>query len=53
MKTCDFCGKETDDYKLIPELDNLVMCLDCLEDEIDLWNEIGVSAPYDCGGGED
>jgi len=40
MKICDFCGRETDDYKLIPELDNQVMCQDCLESEVDAWRKI-------------
>lgn len=49
MKICDFCGRETDDYKLIPELDNQVMCQECLSREIDTWNEIENDVPYDWG----
>lgn len=48
MKTCDFCGKETDDYKIISELDNQVMCQECLEQEADFYWQNN-DTPYDYG----
>lgn len=56
MKKCDFCGKETDDYKVIKELDNQIMCQECIEKEIDVWREAFANVdendtPYDYGYG--
>ena len=58
MRKCDFCGNETDDYKVIPELDSKIMCQECLEKEIEFARKVENDGerdddPYDFGYGGD
>jgi len=43
---CDYCGEETDDYK-ITKLDEKI-CQSCLEKEVDFYWQ-NMDTPYDYG----
>ena len=57
MEECSFCGKETDNFKIMPE-DLTIMCQECLEKEIEFARKVENDGerdddPYDFGYGGD